>query len=74
MNYATLYRIPETPPAEVLAELDAAARALDELSDRAAEFTLRMDEQSRSLCIELDEAGDGRRLKPSQLFDLLGTR
>jgi hypothetical protein len=74
MNYATLYRIPETPPAEVLAELDAAARALDELSDRAAEFTLRMDEQSRSLCIELDEAGDVRRLTPSQLFDLLGTR
>jgi hypothetical protein len=73
MNYSTPYPIPETPPAEVLAELDAAAAALDELSARAAELSLVMDEQTRSLRIELDDAGNVRRLTPSQLFDLLGS-
>lgn len=72
MNYSSPYPIPEAPPAEVLAELDAAARALDELSARAAQLSLGMDEQTRSLRIELDEAGDVRRLTPTQLFRLLG--
>ena len=57
MSYSTPYVIPDTPPAEVLAELDAAARALDELTARAAELTLGMDEQTRSLRIELDDGG-----------------
>jgi hypothetical protein len=72
MNYSTQYVIPETPPAEVLAELDAAARALDELSDRAAQLTLGMDEQTRGLRIELTDGGPPQRLSPTQLFDLLG--
>lgn len=73
MNYSSPYPIPEAPPAEVLAELDAAARALDELSARAAQLSFGMDEQTRSLCIELDDAGDVRRLTPTQLFRLLGS-
>jgi hypothetical protein len=65
------YTIPTAPPADLLAELDAAAAALDALSARAAELRLAMDPQARTLRIELDEAGDVRRLSPSQLFALL---
>jgi hypothetical protein len=71
MNYSTQYVIPEMPPAELLAELDAAARVLDELTARAAELTLVMDEQTRSLRIELEDGGKTRRLAPVQLLDLL---
>jgi hypothetical protein len=71
MQYATRYEIPQFPPAEVLAELDAAARALDELSARAAQLTLGMDEQTRGLRIELDDGAGPGRLSPRQLFDLL---
>jgi hypothetical protein len=73
MKYTTPYTIPESPPAELLAELDAAARALDELSARAAQLTLVMDDQTRGLRIELEEADGSRRLSPTQLFDLLAT-
>lgn len=71
MQYSSQYVIPETPPAEVLAELDAAACALHELSARAAQLTLVVDEQTRSLRIELEDAGEPRRLSPRQLFALL---
>ena len=71
MNFSTPYVIPGTPPAEALAELDAAARALDELSAREARLTLDMDEQTRGLRIQVDEGGELRRLSPTQLFDLL---
>jgi hypothetical protein len=71
MNYSSPYVIPDLPPAEVLAELDAAARVLDELTARAAELTLGMDEQTRSLRIELEEGGKTRRLEPAQLLELL---
>ena len=63
--------IPEVPPAEVLAELDAAAEALDALTVRAAQLTLAMDEQSRQVRIELVQDGSRRRVTPTQLFDLL---
>jgi len=71
MTSSTPYEIPETPPAELLAELDAAARALDELRRRAAQLTLAMDEQAQRLRIELTEDGGSRPLSPGQLFDLL---
>ena len=71
MTFSTPYTIPETPPAELLAELDAAARALDELTARAAQLTLVLDAQARRLQIELVEDGTSRRLRPRQLFDLL---
>jgi hypothetical protein len=71
MNYSTQYVIPDTPPAELLAELDAAARVLDALTARAAELTLGMDEQTRSLRIELEDGGLTQRLAPAQLLDLL---
>jgi len=71
MKYATPYTIPETPPAEVIAELDAAAQALDELSARAAQLTLGMDEHTRGLRIELEDGDGSRLLSPTQLFDLL---
>ncbi len=72
MKYgATEYEIPAAPPLEALAELDAAATALDALLARAAELTLRMDEQTGSLCIELDEGAGARSISPTQLFGLL---
>jgi hypothetical protein len=71
MKYSTPYAIPATPPAELLAELDAAARALDQLSARAAQLTLGMDEQTRGLRIELEDSGNRRKLSPTQLFELL---
>jgi hypothetical protein len=66
------YTIPEKPPAELLAELDAAADALDALTARAAELTLAMNEESRSLRIELRSNGALQALTPTQLFELLG--
>lgn len=71
MSVSTPYAIPSTPPAEVLAELDAAARALDELSERAAELTLAMDEEARRLRIDLREDGRTQSLTPTELFALL---
>ena len=71
MTVSAPYTIPETPPAELLAELDAAAQRLDELTGRAAELTLAMDEHSHRLRIELLEDGVSRQLSPRQLFDLL---
>jgi len=72
MHYSTPYLVPDSPPAELLAELDAAARALDELSARAARLTLGMDEHTRGLRIELADGDATSRLSPTQLFDLLG--
>lgn len=72
MDFSSPYVIPDMPPAEVLAELDAAARSLDELAARAAELTLAMDEQARRPRIELREGAATRRLSPSELFGLLG--
>jgi hypothetical protein len=71
MRYSSQYVIPDLPPAEVLAELDAAARVLDELTARAAELTLGMDEQTRSLRIDLHDDGRSHQLSPGQLLDLL---
>ena len=71
MTFSAPYSIPDTPPAEVLAELDAAARALDELTARAEQLTLAMDGQAQQVRIEHVVGGSRRRLRPSQLFDLL---
>lgn len=73
MNYLTPYTIPDTPPDDVLAELDAAAAALDQLSARAAILTLDMDEQARGLVIELEDGGSRHRISPTQLFGLLAS-
>lgn len=71
MSFSTPYVIPDVPPAELLAELDAAAAALDAMRARAEQLTLAMDEQTRAVRIEhLADAGR-RTLRPSQLFDLL---
>ena len=74
MSVPTPYVIPSTPPAELLAELDAAAQAIDELTARAAELTLGMDEQARRLRIELHDDRGTRRLTPTGLFELLAGR
>jgi hypothetical protein len=71
MSYSSPYLIPREPPAEALAELDAAARAIDNLTLRAAELRLGMDEEQRTLRIELVERGETRQLTPTNLFDLL---
>jgi hypothetical protein len=74
MNYSSQYVIPEQPPAELLAELDAAARVLNALAARAAELTFDMDEQTRGLRIDFAESGETHRLAPAQLLDLLAGR
>jgi hypothetical protein len=71
VSVPTAYLIPVTPPREVLAELDAAARALDALSARAAELTVAMDEQAHGVRIELREDRETRALSPGELFALL---
>ena len=71
MTFATVYSIPETPPVELLAELDAAAEALDELTARATLLTFAMDAQTSRLRIELQKDDGSRPLTPTQLFDLL---
>lgn len=71
MSVPTPYVVPPTPPVELLAELDAAAQALDALSARAAELTLAMDEQAEGLRIELRADGARRCLGPAELFGLL---
>jgi hypothetical protein len=65
------YVIPTTPPPELLAELDAAARALDALSARAAELTLAMDEEANGLRIRLHDDRGPRSLTPTELFSFL---
>ena len=71
MMFFTPYMIPEAPPVELLAELDAAARTLDELTHRAARLTLALDDHAPRLRIELHEDGTSRPLSPRELFDLL---
>jgi hypothetical protein len=71
MRYSSQYVIPDLPPAEVLAELDAAARVLDDLTARAAELTFGMDEQTRGLRIDFRDDTTSHRLAPAQLLELL---
>ena len=72
MTFSTPYSIPDRPPPELLAELDAAAEALDDLSARAAELTFAMDVECRGLRIELRADGWLPTLTPTALFELLG--
>jgi hypothetical protein len=71
MSFLSPSPVPEHPPAELLAELDAAARVLDELSARAAELTLGMDRQTGGLRIELADRSGSQLLTPAQLLELL---
>ena len=59
------------PPDDLLAELDAAARSLEEFSLRGAELTLALDGQTGSLQIQLEDEHGSRQLTPTQLFSLL---
>jgi hypothetical protein len=71
MSYSHPYLISERPPAELFAELDEAARVLDELTARAEVLTLAMDRQARGLRIEHDDGQTTRSLTPTQLFEML---
>jgi hypothetical protein len=71
MSYSHPYLIPESPPAELLAELDEATRVLDAMTARAEELTLVMDRQTRGLRIEHYDGATKHRLTPTQLFSLL---
>ncbi len=73
MLHGLTHSIPSAPPREVLDELDAAARALDELASRAAELVLGMDSETRTLRIVLADDDGSRRLSPRQLFELLAS-
>jgi hypothetical protein len=61
--------VPERPPADLLVELDRAARALDALTARGSELTLEMD--TRRLQIKLIDGVVQRTLSASELFELL---
>jgi hypothetical protein len=72
MRYAAPeYTVPSSPPDDVLAELDTAARVLDELSLRAVELAVGMDEQAEGLRISLADEHGTRPLTPTELFALL---
>jgi hypothetical protein len=71
MSYSSPYLIPEHPPADLLAELDAAAQVLDELTARAVELTLGMDPRTGRFRIELADGAATRQLTPTELFALL---
>jgi len=73
MSAESPHAIPHEPPPDALAELDAAARALDGLSRRSARLTLGVDEHTRTVRIELDEGAGATALTPTQLFALLGS-
>ena len=70
MRYEAPFAIPDLPPPDALAELDAAAHALAALSQRAARVTLGIDERTGALLIELDEGAGSSALTPTQLFTL----
>ena len=67
----TPYSIPDRPPDDLLEELHAAGRRLDELSAQAVQLVLDMDEQARSLRIRALDDGGPRPLSPRELLDLL---
>lgn len=67
----TPYSIPARPPDDLLAELHAAGRRLDELSAQAIRLVLEMDEQTRSLRIDAVDEDGARRLSPRELLELL---
>jgi hypothetical protein len=71
MSNAVVSAIPAAPPADALAELDVAARVLDELTARAVSLRIDMDEHARAPRIELDDGTAMRRLTPTQLLELL---
>jgi hypothetical protein len=71
MSYATHYPIPDAPPPELLAELDAAAALLDRLTARAVELTLDVQESVRQVRVAVSDEHGTRRLAPSELLDLL---
>lgn len=72
MRYAAAeHAVPFSPPPGVLAELDAAAQALDELSLRAVELAVGMDEQAGGIRISLADEHGTRALTPTELFALL---
>lgn len=71
MSYSHSYPIPESPPAELLAELDAATLMLDAMTRRAEMLTLDMDRQTRGLRIEHYDGRSRHQLTPTQLFSLL---
>jgi len=73
MRYTSFSAIPDRPPPRALAECDAAAQALDLLSRRGFQLTLGLDEQRRTVRVELDDGGGTTVLTPTQLFSLLGT-
>ena len=73
MSDETPYTIPDQPPPDALAELDVAARSLDVLSRQGTLLTLGMEEQTRTLRVEVDEGAGMRVLTPTQLFGLLGS-
>jgi hypothetical protein len=71
VSYASPYPIPDRPPADLVAELDRTAQALDALTARAAELTLGMDPEAGGLRIVLCAGGIERSLSPTELFELL---
>jgi uncharacterized FlaG/YvyC family protein len=74
------YRIPASPPAEVLHELDAAARVVEDLAARNVALSFSVDDATKKVRIEVKDSGTGqtiRTIPATSLLDALhsgGTR
>lgn len=74
------YRIPASPPAEVLHELDAAARVVEDLASREIALSFSVDQATNKVRIEVKDTGTGqtiRTIPATSLLDALhsgGTR
>jgi hypothetical protein len=70
---STTKKNPSSPalPDDLLVELDAAARSLEELSRQGAELSLALDGQTGALQIQLEDEHGARQVTPTQLFSLL---
>lgn len=63
---------PPSSDSGLWADLDAAARSLEEIFERGGELSLDLDERTGRLRILLDDANGALQLTPTQLFELLG--
>jgi uncharacterized FlaG/YvyC family protein len=65
------YRIPASPPAEVLHELDAAARVIEELASRDIALRFSVDEETKKVRIEVKDATTGQTIRTIPATSLL---
>jgi hypothetical protein len=67
------FGFPATPPPEALAELDKAARVLDELSTKQVNLHFEVDDSSQNIHVQVRDAGGKvlREIPATKLLDVL---